>query len=341
MDKRRIAGQTACLLAADRRVQAVLLVGSLARGIESVDSDIDLVVICEGSAPARPKAEFAGTKVGIEWYGVDKCGSPSPQACDLRVLRNVGRLQTCLVLFSRWQHLGDLLGACHQCVLQPDDAIELLAITGLSLQRVVRSRSLCHEDRVWLAQSASEALSKLALSLSFPRFQKPKWVMHDLESTDREELLQATSALFGCKMQDAGRCAELIEQCENQLAAACALSAPLLTTEAAGPSLEHAYVLSTLGDARSLLVSGDLKGSVYTAIAALRLMNGLLGRSDLLCPESDRLRWRRSCVAATMHRAAMGRSTLTDLAAQLAHCRTDLAREYEDAYRRFATRRST
>jgi predicted nucleotidyltransferase len=98
--KKDLADRIAKALVLDEDVLAVLLIGSVAREIDSEDSDVDLAVFTQsipGSAITTEVVE--GTRVGIERFCTQGFpAAPSTPLLHLQELRDAGRFVTGKVL---------------------------------------------------------------------------------------------------------------------------------------------------------------------------------------------------------------------------------------------------
>jgi hypothetical protein len=301
--KKDLADRIAKALVLDEDVLAVLLIGSVAREIDSEDSDVDLAVFTQsipGSAITTEVVE--GTRVGIERFCTQGFpAAPSTPLLHLQELRDAGRFVTGKVLYSRWERLPEVRQAWLDALLHPDEAAELfgLAATYLNLDRIRACPSV--PDRLWMIQGAVSALATLALSIGQVRFQKPKWVVRDLTLEKQAELLKGIRRFYFGKKVDAAFAQEVLGATKKELLAGLGLVGLPPLTIVENMYDRYPYVYRTFHDALSLERDGDFEGCVYTSLYSLRLLNALL-QDQLALPRTlavaEVAQWRHRAVTS-------------------------------------------
>ncbi|MEE9217122.1 MAG: nucleotidyltransferase domain-containing protein [Anaerolineales bacterium] len=276
--KRSLASRLTKDLILDERVKAVLLIGSVARGIDSEDSDLDIAVFTQ-SLPTTPITTevIAGTRVGIESFCTRAFpGGASTPLLHLQDLRDCGRFATGEVLYSRWPRLQQVQQAWLKALLHPQEAAELftLAVTYLNPQRVQACSS--SPDRLWMVQGAAAAFATLALSLCPIRFQKPKWVMRDLKAANQTDLLESIAQLFFAGKVDLVIAQTVLRSTKKALLAGLQSAGLPPLTVVEDMHNKYPYIYRTFQDAVSLERDGDFEGCAYTSLYSLRLLNALL-----------------------------------------------------------------
>jgi hypothetical protein len=177
------------------RVQVVLLVGSVARGIESADSDLDLAVLTEGASD--PFIRMQGDdrrRIEIDTFCLERIPrGPATPLATLQDLRDLGRFATGSILAAKGGVIHAAMRVWQTALLHPSETSHLLALVATAM---AAQRTAAPPDRLWLMQGAAGALATLALCLEPIRFQKPKWVMHDLRRAHLDDVLSVVSLLY-------------------------------------------------------------------------------------------------------------------------------------------------
>ena len=320
-------------LAQQPDVLAVLLVGSVATGLDSEDSDVDLVVPIDREIEISEEYQQHGTvRVGIERYPASLFSSlPKVPELDLEGLRNAGRFARGIVLASRWPELPRIQAAWRNARLKPEEAGELFEVAEQATDVASFDETEPDADLLWRIQGAASALAMLALALEPCRFQKPKWLMHDLMSTGHRALAEQVERLTLGARADAGQAARILAAAEQHLDIARQLAgyAPLSFDPEQGEL--RVYVHQTYRDAASLLDDGDFSGSVFTSAYALRLMNAYLesepsGAAAIASEQLDS--WREEALADFFGGRLPERTALEQEAHQLVRVAAELRRRY-------------
>lgn len=175
---------------------AVLLVGSVSRNIQTLDSDIDLIVLQKHRKRYSSKClGFNGEKINIEFYNYDvfvkKYSSNFYNEYDLRIC---GRIACSQVLFGRNEIIRNLIRKCSKATLKRKDTIKLFS--SLHSLLVIKLQNLSYQSTIWLLQNLTLNLSKLSLNITRGKFQKPKWLYSDLLNTKNVELINLFKTVF-------------------------------------------------------------------------------------------------------------------------------------------------
>ncbi len=319
-------------LMAQPHALAVLVVGSVATGLDSEDSDLDLAVLLDREGEISEEFQQHGkVRVGIERYPVRLFRDlPPVPVYDLEGLRNAGRFARGVVLESRWPGLAAVQAAWRNARLDPAEADELLDLAAAYLEPMPAEVSPA--DHCFKIQGAATALAMLTLALEPCRFQKPKWLLHDLVATGHQALAEQIQLVFMNQMADARHAAQTLEAAQQQLDAACKLAGdpPLSFDPAQGE--RRVYVHQTYRDAVSLHHDGDFAGAIFTALYALRLLHALLQAApeDVAWKSDGALaRWRAHSLAAVMPGGIPTRATLE----HASHALAEVAHALQERYR--------
>ncbi|HEY7211255.1 MAG TPA: nucleotidyltransferase domain-containing protein [Bryobacteraceae bacterium] len=330
---RLAAAQKAALTLASRQdIQLILLTGSLARGIESEDSDIDIAVFTDGDTDTFIRTFLVDDiPVEINTYLLDRLAKgPATPLLTLQDLREAGRFSTGQILHSCWKYLDQARSSWLKALLNPDAASELLALASNYLSQTQLEAVDSFADRVYCLQGAAAGLAVYALSLTAPRFQKPKWVIHDLRETGSVQLLRCIRSLYIGTTMNESRVELHLESIEKQLLAGLELGGlpPLIMTDSM--SDEYFYIYRTFRDAISLNNDGDFEGCAYTSMYALRLLNALLqgDTGTKTVAEKEVNSWRREALAVLVPVIGLKESNLEAAREQLIECGMMLEREY-------------
>jgi Nucleotidyltransferase domain len=340
--KARLAARIAAELFVEPNVVAVLVTGSVARGIDSEGSDLDLLVVLKAkdSSPRHDYATVDGVKVGTDRRTVKELKSRTAAGRGISFmpdLRELSRIAHAVVLRSRFKGLPEIQKAAAQAILHPYEATALFdaAANSLMPERYHVYRSMA--DRVWMLQGAADSLSMLALSLTPIRYQKPKWVIRDLKNSEFSTLLGALREAFSVAGAGARRASYFLKEMHGFIEAGARMARlPKLTDDDIGVTY-YGYVMQTAEDAQNLLRDGDFEGAAYTAFAALRLMAAMLEDQSLLGagvpPPGDKVaRWRRETVRAVRKADALKASDLEPVRLALKASGVDLQRRYAELY---------
>lgn len=333
MTPSEIADDFSATLFADTNVLAVLLVGSLSRGIQPYGADVDLAIFHR--TPQEPNfycERIGDVKVSVERYHADL---PEHRGFffDLKHLREVGRFTNGLILHSRWESFPSVLTDWKRAELAPDAAKVMFetAHRGLEPRSLRDSSSL--QERLWMLQSAGEALTILALSMSPARYQKPKWVMQDLRVAGYPQLLGELRRLFGITNTNRSVAKRISARSRSFLEQGCELGGfPRGLARADDFGHDYAYVRRTFIDAENLLADGDFEGSTYSSLISLRLMFTLLSQAlpGHRRPLNSELRdWRDRALAALIPTPLADDAGLTSTAESLRETGRRLLHEYK------------
>jgi hypothetical protein len=335
--KKDLADRIAAALVLDEGVLAVLLIGSVARGIDSEDSDIDLAVFTQSIPRNSITTEVVeGTRVGIERFCTQGFPvAPSTPLLHLQELRDVGRFVTSKVLYSRWERLPEVRQAWLDALLHPDEAAELfgLAAAYLNLGRIRACPSV--PDRLWMIQGAASALATLALSICQVRFQKPKWVVRDLKSEKQAELLKGIRRFYFGRKVDSAFAQEVLGATKKELLAGLGLVGLPPLTIVENMYDKYPYVYRTFQDALSLERDGDFEGCVYTSMYSLRLLNALLQDQSALprtLAAAEVAQWRHRAVASVCPHIGLSLEALEISIQNLNECGQRLQKLYRQQY---------
>jgi predicted nucleotidyltransferase len=337
--KRGTAFDVARTLAACEHVHLILLTGSVARGIESRDSDVDLAVFTSADADASfiQTQQIDGTLAEANFYSIDRVAKgPATPLLTLQDLREIGRFSTGEVLYSRWEHLEQARTAWLKALLDPEEAAPLFSLSASYLDPAGPDAAASQADRVWMLQGAAAALSILGVSLFPMRFQKPKWLIHDLKEARLAQLLDVLRSLHSGSGLNQERTDQLLHTVEEKLLAGLKLGGlpPLVKTESMDD--DYFYLYRTFRDAISLRNDGDFEGAAFTAIYTIRLLNAALqapARSPRISGGSVDA-WRRTTVELLY--PAGGLPDLQRMSHSLLQCGQELEQEYKRRFRESA-----
>lgn len=306
-------------------VRAVLLVGSVATGTDTPDSDLDLAVFSANLDRTRQDIrEQDGVRIGIEYYPAQGfIKMPPVPLLDVGDLRDCGRFSRGRVLASRWPQLDQLRDSWRKALLHPRQAARLFGSAARTLDSALRRRTAA--DRMWSVQGAAYALAIIALSMQRCRYQKPKWVLPDLEAFGAPALAEALRSVYLPQRADANAARGIIEVVGERLAAACRLAGlPPLSYQ--GPDENAVYVYMTFRDALSLSAAGKAESTALTALYALRLMNSLLKKSD--CQPKQMAKWRERSFQALYGSSILTRQEVEQAAGILRPIDHELRKRY-------------
>jgi predicted nucleotidyltransferase len=332
LTKRSIACDVARTFAECEYVHLILLTGSVARGIESEDSDVDLAVFIGASADSSfiQTRRIDGTLAEVNFYSIERVAKgPGTPLLTLQDLREVGRFATGEALYSCWEHLEQARASWLKALLDPEEAAQLLSLSATYLDPARLSSAASHADQVWMLQGAVAALAILGVCLFPMRFQKPKWLIHDLKEAGLSQLLDDLRGLYFGTGLDAERTDKLLYAVEEQLLAGLKLGElpPLVKAEAMDD--DYFYLYRTYRDALSLRNDGDFEGAAFTGMYAIRLLNTALqdpARSNWIQAEAVD-EWRRVTVEHLY--PAGGFPDLKHTCHSLLQCGQELEQEYK------------
>lgn len=334
LTKRECAYQVTRALLSNKNAELILLTGSVARGIETNDSDVDLALFTnETSESFIQTHQIHGTLVEVDVYAINRVAKgPSTPLLSLQDLREVGRFSTGEVLFSRWEHLAQARASWLRALLHPDEVIRLLALSSTYLDPIHLKSYNSFTARVWMLQGAAAALATLALCLFPFRFQKPKWVIHDLKEAKLSHLLENIRTLYFGRKLDAESTEELLGIIKKQLLAGLQLGGLPPLALSATRNDHYYYLYRTFCDAISLRNDGDFEGSVYTAMYAIRLLNATLqDSSNIQAPvrKEEIDRWRRVTIESLIAAEELDEGTFEEIRYKLSLYGKELEQEYK------------
>ena len=247
---------------------AILLSGSYAKGTAHPASDIDIIVISDIQGPLL--REYEGVpRIDIQRYAMNWLEPPPSAAVDLRVLREAGRLASARILFTTSNGLEGLKDRARSLVLEPGIGRSILSTARDNLARLDCS-TLSPELRLSSVHGACFALVIVALSTTPTRYQKPKWIMHDLYEVGWSDLARTIRhAVLGAPPHEQ-TAISLVSLIRRRLLQACRqLSLPPLS-RGVGHGFKYEAIRSAYVDANRLIEVGDYSGSVVSAIHSLR-----------------------------------------------------------------------
>ena len=323
-------------LIAEDGALAVLLVGSVALGTDSEDSDVDLIVVLDQpEAVEAEHREVRGTRVGIERYpAAGFLALPEVPVQDLDGLRDSGRFARGRALVSKWPQLEAVQAAWRNAILDPREATDLLSLAKTYLDPTTLEELSSDAEWFWTLQGAASALAMMGLSLSPCRFQKPKWVMQDLAASGRSQLAAALKQLHVAAGTTVEATVGILEGVRRQLDEACNLGGYPPLSFAPENGQELVYIYQTYRDGVSLSGDGDLAGCLFTAGYSLRIMNAYLQRDSPepeLVDDGRLARWRERSLAVLWPSGVPSRSSLGGVIATLSAVGPELEEEYRRA----------
>ncbi|HSR69358.1 MAG TPA: nucleotidyltransferase domain-containing protein [Acidobacteriota bacterium] len=289
-------------------VVAVMLVGSVALGVESADSDLDIAVFSDGvESPDQEIFQREGVRIGLEFYPVLEFHDwPEVPILPRSELRNCGRFLRGMVLESRWSDLEDVRAKWRSAILHPSEALTILTIAKKTLSDEGGEPSLEAWKRGWHLQAAAFALAIVALSLAPCRFQKPKWLARDLAECGPASLLRVLRILCSSGCADEAQARRATEAAAWAVEEGCRVgSLPALSFDVAIHDSDAISIYRTYRDASSLLRDGDWEGAIYTSFFCIRMMHsylrGLAARKAQPSPE-EASKWADQAIKGTRER---------------------------------------
>lgn len=312
----------------------VHLVGSVATGTDSADSDVDVIVAIDRDIDMSEEyQEHDGIRLGIERYPASHfLQLAETPILDLEGLRNCGRFDRGHVLASRWPDLERVQRAWRHARLDPNEAKELFDLADAYLDPELLAQQDSDTDGVWMIQGAASAVAMMALVLEPCRFQKPKWVLHDLRAAGADALVQILDRVHMNGTVGAAEAERCLQASEASLAEACRMAnLPLLSFDPSHGAT-RVYIHQTHRDAVSLWHDGDHSGCAFTALYALRLMNIHLQRDD--APPSEEVApellgaWRIRALETALPGGPPSLESLADAIHGLRTILDDLRRRY-------------
>lgn len=285
-----LAHKIARELATNDDVAAVLVGGSVARNRASEDSDLDLVVIT--TRPERSlsieRIERSGVMVELEWLRLETALelASGGRHRDVRELRRSARLGLALAI-------NDPDGIAEQLASRARAARPDLTSASEHLLDAYNSFVTLADAPVrdpaesWKAiRGLYDVVAFLLLLASPLRYQKPKWVIADLDDTGNGDVAAALLRAYGV---DGGEvaAADAVESASRvvEVAAASRGLPPSETVRELGLVAaypEYSYLCHCVDDARSLLAAGSFADAAYAAKFSVRMAAALReGSSDI------------------------------------------------------------
>jgi hypothetical protein len=253
-------------------VAGALLIGSVALARESVDSDIDLAILLSGNEAGPCYECVEGVWVGYEFFNIEALRSlGSAPMLNQEHLRNAARLATGKTLMQRDRDLPRILARLRNARPLVEETRRLFTIVD-KCGVIAAGRTGRRQLRA--LQTMAFALSILALNLTPNRFQKPKWVLQDLNESGHSALVELINLLFPPSEQD-GFSAEGICGAAYRATALLFRMEGLGEPRYTGSDHDLDYVYRTLLDAESLLGAKRGKEAGFVATWALRLAQRL------------------------------------------------------------------
>jgi hypothetical protein len=253
----------------------VLLVGSQARGIATLDSDVDVAFFVNDYAGSQLETHLvAGRSVGIELYSVGLVQHlPYIPLLGFKNLREAGRISSGVpILGPPKKNVILFQQTLSRAVLRADCAFYLFSMAE---QGVLGSYPEVQQDdreRLWALQGAIAALAILTLNLSPVRFQKPKWVIQDLMTIAPGFLTDIVEPAFGLDGKTARVSIEVLSQ-------ALESGFNLLHRPIGGAThsnSEERRIRYYFKGTKELMFDGSWKPAIYNALSALRMVESSL-----------------------------------------------------------------
>lgn len=314
------------------RSLVTLLIGSRARGIHTVDSDFDLAfIVPDYTEPQLIEIEYDGMQVGLERYDATRfLEMSSVPLLDFKELREIGRLTLGVPLHCCWSEFTSVQRRWRHALLRPDCAYELILTAALDLHSIRIAEASCNEDRLWLIQCALAAIAMLSLNQTEVRFQKPKWLVHDLISTGKRRL---TDLLISSQIPRAGQgyagTAFALDSIEDQIRIGLSLRSDRDSSDEPSKT-RMIFIHSTFRGARGQMDAGNLDDAMFAALSALRLVHEMVVASSVPPDPQVLLSWRRRAIQEALSPACLDAVFLDDLARSAREAANDVKREYGD-----------
>jgi hypothetical protein len=262
---------------AEGPVTAVLMSGSSARNRASRDSDVDLVVVANGTAARTERRSVDGMMFECEWMNEDRARhvAEGGDRRDLKGLREASRLAAAIPLHDPGRLVQELRSTANSLSPASEELDERLVAANLSLRTLVTDQELPDFVQWETLREIQDQLAVSLLSLHALRYQKPKWVIHDLHDIGRGELAAALLRSYG-STDDADDSAQTMTDVEAMLTSiAKDLDLPIVSAVLTHGFVEEfpgwSYACRTFADAASLLEEGHGAAADYTAKFAVRL----------------------------------------------------------------------
>ena len=302
------------------QVEAVLLVGSRARGLASASSDLDLAVLTTTPGGSRNETRYDadGSMIGIEYHEIAPLlALPRSPFLDPKELCDAARLALGQVLYARSDAVQWVQSRLSSALPHPQEAARLLAVASQSLQ-MAQCTSGMHALRA--LQGAMLALCQLRVSFTPPRYQKPKWLMHDLDASEDHLLRRAARRIL---LSGSISAHTVLERVEEKVRVAMELARRPFQQRTPGEAYKDFYIRHTFKDASALLERSDDKGSRLTALVTLRLVAARLQDKDVreIVTAAEACVWEESALRSIFPATAFSRRWLKESAQVTASCR--------------------
>jgi predicted nucleotidyltransferase len=327
-----LAHRIARELAANAEVTAVLAGGSVAANRASDDSDLDLIAITTSTERSLSveRVERAGVVVEIDWLRLDTALeiAAGGELRDVRELRRSARLGLALAVYDPEGVARDLarraraarpdLASAGERLLEAYDAF--VALADAPTREPAAS---------WEAMRALYDVISFLLLLASPlRYQKPKWVIADLDDTGNGDVAAALLHAYGIDGGEAGA-AEAVESAARlvEVTAAARGLPPAETIRELGLVAsfpEYSYLCHCVDDARSLLADRSFAAAAYAAKFSARMAAALREGSDGGEPEPEIEALALALFADDRNRGAVGGQALERCLEHLERCRARL-----------------
>jgi hypothetical protein len=267
-----VAHRHARTLAAQTDVVAVIATGSVARNRASDDSDLDLVIVANlpDDAVCIERAVIEGIAVECEWMTrATAMAVAAAAACDLKSLRESSRLGFGVPVYDPHEFHRQIESASrHARPDQPEMLARLRDIaTAVDAMQDARAD---HGDAGWnRVRAVLDNVAVVLLAFHPLRYQKPKWVIQDLEDTGHSGLADALLHAYAISRDTrrAAQTVELVRQLLSDVSARLALPSyeQMLRHGFLDRFPEFSFICRCLADAASLVADGSLAAAEYTA----------------------------------------------------------------------------
>lgn len=259
-------------------VHAVLVTASTARNRASRDSDVDLAVVTsEPVARGIERREVGELLLECEWMDVERARrvAAADDGRDLKGLRESSRLGQAVAVFDPEGLVAELAAAA-RAVVPPQEMVDG-RLTGAieTLDELIGAQAEPGFVQWEMMRGLLDALAVVMLTLHPVRYQKPKWMIADLQDAGCEPLGELLLQAYGAR-GDAERGAVTVSRVRallDRVAAEHGLP-EVAAIGACGFAHEYpdwSYACRTLLDADSLSRDGAAASADYCAKFAARL----------------------------------------------------------------------
>ena len=257
-------------LSGDLDTKAVFVSGSVARGRCSADSDLDLIVLCDGRAGRIDRRIDDGITVETSFISrADLSISLGRTHGSMQDLKQASRVALALPLYDpECLHRG-FVHAASQMKLSLEEQNDLASTARVAMDEILsqlRAGKNLDDRKV---RSVCDIISYLCLSQSPLRYQKPKWVIDDLRTLDEKDTLDLLQWSYDLSAdpQSTKAAINICEELIEKLGAIFRLPS-LADTRRAGlieDAPEYSYLCQCLTDARSLFADELYLDADYAA----------------------------------------------------------------------------